>query len=95
MSFYQSKTNLNKKDFFSNKVYFLILRQFNQEIFGGYTIIWSTNMPNEDTFFSNFTLVEGIKASKIRFTMTGYYSMISKDIRKLYYAINEIRVRGR
>lgn len=61
----------------------------------GYTIVWSIETENEEKFFTNPTLVDKSRASKMRLTMSGYYSTIRNDIRKLYYAINEIIIKGR
>ncbi|CAF0916506.1 unnamed protein product, partial [Brachionus calyciflorus] len=68
---------------------------FDNGFFGGYTIVWSNLIENEDKFFSNVSQVENIKAFKIRLILSGYYPSIKNDIRKLYYAISELRVKGR
>ncbi|RNA01582.1 atlastin-like isoform X2 [Brachionus plicatilis] len=69
--------------------------EFESGFFGGFPIIWSTLIDQEKTFFSDSNLVDSIRASKIKLIMSGYFPGVKNDIRKLYYAINELRVRGR
>jgi usherin len=68
---------------------------FDKESIVAFNIVWSLGVEADETFFKNQTLVDSVKASKIRFTLIGYYSIIQKDIRQLYYEIDEIRVQGR
>ena len=66
---------------------------------GGYSIVWTNPAmrSSDDTqlLYANRTLVEQSKATKIRLTLAGYNPTITNDIRKLYYAISEIKVFGR
>jgi len=71
------------------------LSDFKDELFGGYTILWSANINNEQSFFSNETLIETAKISKLRLTLRGYYPKVQNDIRQLYYDISELRIKGR
>ena len=68
---------------------------FESGFFGGFPIIWSASIDDERDFFTNSQKVEQIKASKIKLILSGYYPSVKDDIRKLYYAINELRVRAR
>ena len=58
-------------------------------------MVWSVNFENETLFYSNKTLVENSKASKVRVILKGYYQNSRKDIRQLYYAISELKIKGR
>lgn len=68
---------------------------FESGFFGGFPIIWSTVIDQEESFFSNSNKVSQLKASKIKLVLSGYFQSVKNDIRKLYYAINEFRVKGR
>ena len=61
--------------------------------------MWSSGATNDaeesNKLYSNLSLIESLKASKIRFTLRGYYSIIKSDLRQLYYAISELKVKGR
>ena len=78
---------------------FLYLRQFSNEAFGGYTIVWSsgstTDVDEAYRLYSNMSLLESLKASKIRVSLRGYYSVVKSDLRQLYYSISELKVKGR
>jgi len=77
----------------------LYLRQFSNEAFGGYTIVWSsgstTDVDEAYRLYSNMSLLESLKASKIRVSLRGYYSVVKSDLRQLYYSISELKVKGR
>lgn len=80
--------------------FYFVLKLFNyskygDDSLGSYTIVWSKNVDDEQVLFRNETLVEQLRASKIRLIMNGYYSSLKDDIRQLYYSITELKVRGR
>lgn len=79
----------------SNMTCIQLPKDFSQSSLNGYTIVWSVNTDSEEAFLSNTTLIESVKASKIRLTLIGYYLSSQKDIRQLYYKIDEIRIKGR
>ncbi len=79
----------------SNLVIYFHPSQYGNEALGSYTIVWSKSVDDLNVLFANETLVNNLKASKLRLVMNGYYSTIKNDIRQLYYAITEFKVKGR
>lgn len=95
----QVNTKNSKVIFIKERKNFLFLRQFSNEAFGGYTIVWSSgstnNIEDASKLYSNISLLESLKASKIRVSLRGYYSVVKSDLRQLYYSISELKVKGR
>ena len=60
-------------------------------------VSWHTDLNQKYTNNSNniSTIgfeIENLKASKLQFKLNGFFSDLKSDLRKLYYAIAEIRV---
>ncbi len=53
-------------------------------------IFWQTDLKHTNTSIG--IEIENLKASKLQFKLSGFYSELKSDLRKLYYAIVEIRV---
>ena len=49
---------------------------------------------NDSNILKENQSLEPFKASKIQLSLNGYYSEVKNDIRKLYYAINDIQIKA-
>jgi usherin len=64
-----------------------------REIVNGFTLLWSKKLLTNNTqeLFDE-SIVNKLRATKVKMTLSGFYDVVKSDLRKLYYSISEFKI---